>query len=1216
MNAREILYSMLFVVVAFGFAFLFFALFDKDPAGIIETQSPLVPAGVYAPSLTFEGVTLNDSTVYDPETNTCTANANGMRVEIKPCVAMGFGGTATQFVNFSWHGAQPQSTGWIFVYEGELKRGRLDVYSESAPFTEQQTITRSQYVSGYMVRNVTTYSNLGTPDARCELGNTNNTQMYSVTHNNGGNETALTRVYCFTTINTINPTTFSISGNADITTNELVSGVRPGFVDVTNSVEYLGSGLLNDDRSYYRVRDVEFAPGQSIYTRWLYSSNSSVGKWHILGYDSSMNLESALLAGRYIYIDPVWYDGYGNTNGKYQYYRFNEGTGSNTLELVSNLNKTFSGAPTWIIPSNWGADYGNATLGSGTAELNTGHYTEGDEVFTIEMRVNTTFPNGNRYLFSSGASGAACDGTHKGLAFDWNAGSGEAFYSCNGASITQLLPDITANTIHHFAFVYNKTACKFYLDGVLTGGVWATCSGGTGNSSQPLTIFDRPVDSSSPGGTPIDQLIIWKRELTSAEVLSANASSGDGSEAQPSDGTTITMALVSPVDMYTTNNNTILLNATATVTGTYANLTNMTFYIWNNLTNAVYNTSTFMYSTPENRSQFWVAGNMAEGAYKWNVYGCAKNTTSSVCNFATSNRTLIYDITPPVVTILAPANLSTFLDFNTPINISINFTTSGTPLSCRITDGTTATTINCNLNTSVMAPAGTTTYTILGNDSANNTGLDRRTITVIDPFTNNSATYNATALETSSQSFTLNSTYNSSLISSISAVFYYNNTIYPTTKTDSDGDTFFTAALITPDVVANTNKNFYWTVTLLYGSTTYMFNSSTYTQQVQPLNASICKLGYTVPFLNFTIYDERNLTKIESKFDGTLDYGVTTLSQVLSYDSDTVDENNYTICLSPPSATFNARAYVEWDAATEYEQEGYYLIKTVLTNQTTDIGIYLLLDAFSTEYDLTVRDEAYEPIEGAVVHVERYYPGANVWRVVESVKTDVDGQTVAHLESINANYRFAVYINDALAYRTVPTVVSCQSLPCSVIITLPAQAAAGLLPFNELSDITYSLTWNATSHNVTYFYTDTDAEASGGRLRVVQIAGIGATSEVCDTSSAAIAGALTCSLVNVKNGTFVATAYITRGGTNYTIDSLTFGKSYDSVGVVGKSGLLFAGLLLIACVLFIPFKPVLSIVMALVALVALNLLGFVAIGGSATFALVFVAIFILWEVTR
>lgn len=287
---------------------------------VANTQKP-----ASSNQLRWNNLTLVDSTVQNFVDNTCSAYRFGMNITISPCVATTITGkNIEQSVKFEWNGITSKNISWIFVYDNDLESGKISALQNTSRTVKQNVNT---FVNNFLVDKVISSVNLTYIPQICTLGNLNNTRFYNVTRTTG-NSTYIQTI-CFTNITVVNATAFRISGNADILQDKVIYENK--YVDVTNQIQFLGKGLLNDSRSYYKVNNVEFSPNEVIETKWIYTpvNKSGLGKWHILGYETSTGLVNAITSNQYIYIDPWW-------NNNYTYYR-NINVSTDNVRRFQNL---------------------------------------------------------------------------------------------------------------------------------------------------------------------------------------------------------------------------------------------------------------------------------------------------------------------------------------------------------------------------------------------------------------------------------------------------------------------------------------------------------------------------------------------------------------------------------------------------------------------------------------------------------------------------------------------------------------------------------------------------------------------------------------------------------------------------------------------------------------------------------------------------------------
>lgn len=304
---KYILIGILILSVVFTFTFLYH---DKPSNDYTTSDLPNFLRDVKSPAIEFNNLKLVDSTNYDSVSNTCSGSRNNMDILVSPCIATDIDvQDIRQNVNFIWNGNQARNITWVFVYDGQLKSGSISLYRYATRYYNQSAVI-NQWINNYLVDRVVNYTDLGTPN-NCDFGNLNNTMMYEVTRWQGVTNNLTTSRYCFSSRTTVNSTAFRISGNRDASTWTMTPVTGYGWDDVTDRVQYLGKGLLQDTRNYYKVEDVTFNPGQVYNTTWIYTpkDNEKSGKWHILGFETETGLINSITSDRYIYLDPWWSGG-------------------------------------------------------------------------------------------------------------------------------------------------------------------------------------------------------------------------------------------------------------------------------------------------------------------------------------------------------------------------------------------------------------------------------------------------------------------------------------------------------------------------------------------------------------------------------------------------------------------------------------------------------------------------------------------------------------------------------------------------------------------------------------------------------------------------------------------------------------------------------------------------------------------------------------------
>ena len=121
-------------------------------------------------------------------------------------------------------------------------------------------------------------------------------------------------------------------------------------------------------------------------------------------------------------------------------------------------------------------------------------------------------------------------------------------------------------------------------------------------------------------------------------------------------------------------------------------------------------------------------------------------------------------------------------------------------------------------------------------------------------------------------------------------------------------------------------------------------------------------------------------------------------------------KNNYSFCMNVNS-TFTLSGLAEFGDGITYTKRKYYFANVLVNTETSsDIYFYHLNNSKASEIIFTVFDTITgDKVEGAYVNILRYYPGENVFRLVEVSKTDETGQTLGKMVLADVFYKFIIH---------------------------------------------------------------------------------------------------------------------------------------------------------------------------------------------------------------
>ena len=453
--------------------------------------------------------------------------------------------------------------------------------------------------------------------------------------------------------------------------------------------------------------------------------------------------------------------------------------------------------------------------------------------------------------------------------------------------------------------------------------------------------------------------------------------------------------------------------------------------------------------------------------------------------------------------------------------------------------------------------------------------------------TNATVTYPEPVNELQSITITLNINLTQN-ITNTNATLYYNNTRYIPTKTNYTLFQHYENTFLTPALTASRNISFWWNYSLfgVSGNQTGILNN---THQVFRIGVDNCST-YSIQALNFTLFNETSNQVLESNgtLDGFFKLWVSDAGNFTSFNSTWRNDRRYSLCIDPPNANLSVYAQFEYDdltvGADGMALKNYFITNTTLTNQSSNITLYLTMGTTQTAF--TVRDEDDEGIEGAIIKILSYDLGTDSAVTTEIVKTDTDGTAQAQIVRSTQFYQFIVEVDGVVKLSTQPTKITAATNIFR--ISLQSDYYSN---FDISQNIATSLTFNNLTNTFSYVFSNPDGTSREACLFIVRRLGSGDTTvnQSCITSSAG-----TINLrIQRENATFVATG-IVRINPSFLERVLSVDLSQRHL-VFGLSGVLLSLFMGIFFVTVGLFSPVIAIVLFLVSLLAsqfLNILHF------------------------
>jgi len=482
-----------------------------------------------------------------------------------------------------------------------------------------------------------------------------------------------------------------------------------------------------------------------------------------------------------------------------------------------------------------------------------------------------------------------------------------------------------------------------------------------------------------------------------------------------------------------------------------------------------------------------------------------------------------------------------------------------------------------------------------------------------------SLVFPASALIGDFVTFNLTSSLTSSL-SITSANLIYNGTTF-SASINSLGNNHFSMIKTLTIPEPDGTIGFFFNLGLSDGST---INTTLENITVNPIGIDNCSV-YTNELYNFTMYDEQSQATLNGATDVTNAslniqvYSLGKTEQLQNYSNTYELTNPFRVCLQN---SLTAVSEFVIDVELQYKAKGYatefynILGDTLdITDANTSIPLYSLENVSSQDFKIIYRDASFLPVPDAVIQIQRRYIGEGVFKNVEQPKTDINGETLAHLELNEVIYNFIILEDNVITATFNNVIAICQNPVfnnCEISLT-NTESFIETTDFTNLGDFSFTgPEFNKETRVVSSTFVINTGSTSTVLLNVTLLDALGTTS-VCETSLLSSSGTITCTVPSsFGNSSIVATLY--QDGVKKV--SAIFNVDQSPSDVYGNN------LVWVALVIFFSFlgigmsgNPIISgvfLIIGAVVLIALNVVnstGF--IGPSATILWFIIAVVII-----
>ena len=340
---------------------------------------------------------------------------------------------------------------------------------------------------------------------------------------------------------------------------------------------------------------------------------------------------------------------------------------------------------------------------------------------------------------------------------------------------------------------------------------------------------------------------------------------------------------------------------------------------------------------------------------------------------------------------------------------------------------------------------------------------------------------------------------------------------------------------LTSPLVSGTVNNTLYFFLLLNDSST--FRSNNYYQNVSDLTLGNCTAGgYTNVLYNFTIVDEGNQTILPPINQSTLaqvTFNLTStngLVQISSYSGNFTNTNPFAVCLS---SNLSGTSYL-LDGQVQYSANSYvkefYNIQDEIINASdlnTNITLYNLASLNAQEFLITYTDQDFQPVDNALIFVQRKYINEGVFKTVEIPITDTNGQAIANLVLSDVIYSFIVIKQGVILGIFENKVAFCENVAtgdCKINLNSYATTMAPDT-FVDTDNYIFNINYNQTTREVTTTFI-VSSGASATNLLNVTLYSLTGTTQLCYDTLITSSGTLSCTIpIAYQNNTLIISLY-------------------------------------------------------------------------------------------
>ena len=329
------------------------------------------------------------------------------------------------------------------------------------------------------------------------------------------------------------------------------------------------------------------------------------------------------------------------------------------------------------------------------------------------------------------------------------------------------------------------------------------------------------------------------------------------------------------------------------------------------------------------------------------------------------------------------------------------------------------------------------------------------------------------------------------------------------------------------------------------------------------ISLSVCD-GTNTVIANFSFRQESDRTAMLSNAEVVTDFwtGSNSPSQLLNNHSNV---NSFAICVNI-AGDILTNTTIQYGNSTIQPQREYYLLNIKLNGTVSYYNLSLLSDADSSTANIFTKNVAGLDFPDQTVSVQKYYFDINEWRTIAMVRTDTDGVGTTNLvdsatSTTQIFYRFIASDNAGVNTTTQGGKLTAEANTGGTITITKVITIGGAVGkvFDIINKV--AVTCTNTTDTISCTYADVSGTLTLANMTINQKShGSNVFTRLCQNTSTANSGTISCTLGATPNGTYAVTFNALLDGTNAVVKTQTF--TYLIPAVLGVLGLIITAFMI------------------------------------------------------